>query len=174
MNVSTIIIVTMLIIASYFDRKKQIIPNTMIVIYSLIGIFYNLIFNTSYFWISCLNGVIAFLLSFVIYAVFLFIFKSNPIEPGDLKLIASLGFMLPLKQLLNTTIFAIFGQSVFYIIYLLVKAVQDRGYFISKYLQFGTVFLTKKVYYVDGQTKAPFVPFILIGYIFSLFFSIVK
>lgn len=174
MNISTLLIIVLLSIASYFDWKKQVIPNTLVVIYSLIGLLYNLIFNFPHFWMSCLNGCIAFFFSFVIYVVFLFIFKSNPIEPGDLKLIASLGFFLPLKQLLNTTIFAIFGQSIFYIGYLLVKAVQDRGYFISKYLQFGTACLTKKIEYIDGRTKAPFVPFILMGYIFSLFFSIIK
>jgi leader peptidase (prepilin peptidase)/N-methyltransferase len=137
---SNIFAVAILTVASFVDVQKKVIPNTLIIIGSVIGIVM-LFLNTEIAYISVLAAVV------VIGGIFLIIsfVTEGSFGMGDVKLIACLALFVGLEKLIGT-LFVSFIASGF----------------------IGLIFLIRSK--KNAKKELPFAPFLLLGLIVILLF----
>lgn len=137
---SNIIIIAILAVASLIDIRKKIIPDTLIIIGSIIGIVM-LFLNTEITYISVLAGVV------IVGGILLIIslVSEGALGMGDVKLIACLALFIGLEKLIGTLFVSFIASGLIGLIFLI---------------------RSKK----NAKKELPFAPFLLLGLlVISLF-----
>ena len=116
-----------LAIVTSIDIRYQLIPDEVHILIAILG-FINLLFNLSNFVSYILGALVGGGVFLVLGLLSLLIFKKEGMGFGDVKLMASLGFLFGLKNILVITLVSfVFGAIVGGII-LIVKKDETDGY----------------------------------------------
>lgn len=126
------IFIGILIIVSFIDIEHQIVPNSLVLLGLLLGIFSILIGVT----VKPLDGLIGFVIGagilFLIAVLGKLFMGVEGMGGGDIKLLGMIGLFLGWKMTLMTLLFSIYFGGIFAIILLLSKR-KKRG----EYIPFG-------------------------------------
>lgn len=149
-----LIIVIFIGLCSLVDIKKQKIPNYLIIIFSLIGIYLK-----EYSFI--INFLISILLLFILYKVEVF-------GAGDIKLIAVISGYLGLKHSMIIGFLSLFMASFYALFYLLKNKILYKR--MSYFFSYAKYSIKDKVLYkynggLKNSLSMVMSPFILLGYV---------
>ncbi len=143
------VIILMLLAAAIIDQKTHMIPNEIILtllgsgmLFLLIEFFYNRESFINMFRMACIGLLVCIVLFYILARL-----TRNGLGFGDVKLITSIGWMIGLAPTLFTVLFALILCS-FAAIFLLLKKKKSK------------------------KDRLAFAPFLFLGYIVTLLFSI--
>src|SRR5574344_250770 len=114
-------------LAFSIDFKYQLIPDETDIVIILCGVI-NLIFNLSNWWNFLLGAVIGGAIFYFLNLLALLIFKKEGMGFGDVKLMASLGFLFGIKNILVITLVSFIIGSIIGIIIMIIKRKEKEEY----------------------------------------------
>lgn len=114
-------------LAFSIDFKYQLIPDEVDVLIIICGII-NLVLNISNWWDYLLGAVIGGAIFYSLNLIALLILKKEGMGLGDVKLMAALGFLFGIKNILVITLVSFFIGAVIGIIVLIVKKKEKEEY----------------------------------------------
>lgn len=121
------ILISVLMIVFSIDYRFQLIPDEahiMIIILGFINFFINITFWKSYILGAILGGGIFYLISILS----LLIFKKEGMGFGDVKLMAALGFLFGIKNILVITLVSFFIGAIFGSILMILNRKKPNNY----------------------------------------------
>lgn len=121
------IIVAALAMETFVDIKYQLIPDETHIIILLAGIV-NFIFNINSWGDYLLGALVGGAIFWGINLIALLVLKKEGMGFGDVKLMASLGFMFGVKNILVIALVAFFAGAIVGIIILIIKRKQSGVY----------------------------------------------
>lgn len=144
--------IIMMIIGSFFDIKKRIIPNKIclsLLLITAIKLILIITININNNNFSFIHFFLSLFFALLITLIFLGVpyFINNSIGGGDLKLGCCLGLFLGFKQTASVLFISFLSCAIFAIIINIIK------------------YLTKK----PKAKTLPFAPFLLLGLLYTLF-----
>ena len=129
-NITTVIyFVTIfsLSIAFCIDFKYQLIPDEVSILIAICGIV-NIFFNISNWWSYLLGAVIGGAIFYSLNLIALIILKKEGMGLGDVKLMAALGLLFGIKNILVITLVSFMIGAVIGIIVMIVKRREKEEY----------------------------------------------
>ena len=121
------ILVIPLLLAFSIDYKYQLIPDETHIVILIVGII-NFILNINLWWDYLLGALIGGAIFFSLNLLALLIFKKEGMGFGDVKLMASLGFMFGIKYTLVITLVSFFLGAIVGGTLLIIKKKDADGY----------------------------------------------
>lgn len=121
------ITVSVLIIVFYIDFKYQLIPDEAHIALIIISAI-NIVFHANMWYDYLLGGLIGGLIFYILGQVALLIYKKEGMGFGDVKLMASLGFLFGIKNILVITLISFFIGAAVGIILLISKKKNKDSY----------------------------------------------
>lgn len=114
-------------IAFAIDFKYQLIPDEVSIVIAICGIV-NLFLNISNWWNYLLGAIIGGAIFYSLNLIALIILKKEGMGLGDVKLMASLGLLFGIKNILVITLISFFIGAVIGVIVLIVKRKEKEEY----------------------------------------------
>jgi len=140
-NLGNVTLITLLLIAAFYDVKEKRIPNLL----TFPVIFAGLIFNVA---MNGLNGVmVSFYGFFIGFAIFFIPFALGLMGGGDVKLMAAIGALMGWKFTVLSSLFSAIAGIVVVFLYLIYKK-RLFSYF-RKYFVAIARFVLNKFYFSD-------------------------
>lgn len=127
--ISYFILVSLLIITSFTDIKQQIVPNIIILICLISGLFFSLFGITINFLDAILGLIVGAGSLLIIGLISLLVLKKEGLGGGDIKLLGVIGLFIGWKMTLLTFLFSIYIGGIFSILLMLFK-IKERGEYI--------------------------------------------
>lgn len=121
------IITFALSLAFCIDLKYQLIPDEVHILITICGLV-NIIFEFSNWWNFLLGALIGGGIFYLLNLIALIILKKEGMGFGDVKLMASLGFMFGIKNILVITLVSFFIGAIIGIIVMIVKRKEKEEY----------------------------------------------
>lgn len=129
-NITTylyLIILFSLAMVVSIDIRFQLIPDESHIIILFAGII-NFFLNLENWWSYILGAIVGGLIFWLLNLIALIILKKEGMGFGDVKLMASLGFMFGIKNILVIALVAFFAGAIVGIIILIVKRKEGNAY----------------------------------------------
>lgn len=129
-NITTVIYfltIFSLSIAFCIDFKYQLIPDEVSILIAICGIV-NIFFNISNWWNYLLGAVIGGAIFYSLNLIALIILKKEGMGLGDVKLMAALGLLFGIKNILVITLVSFMIGAVIGIIVMIVKRKEKEEY----------------------------------------------
>lgn len=114
-------------LAFSIDFKYQLIPDEVDIVIGICGII-NLVLNVSNWWNYLLGAVIGGAIFYFLNLIALLILKKEGMGLGDVKLMAALGFLFGVKNILVITLVSFFIGAIIGIIVMIIKRKEKEEY----------------------------------------------
>lgn len=114
-------------LAFSIDFKYQLIPDEVDIVIGICGII-NLVLNMSNWWNYLLGAVIGGAIFYFLNLIALLILKKEGMGLGDVKLMAALGFLFGVKNILVITLVSFFIGAIIGIIVMIIKRKEKEEY----------------------------------------------
>lgn len=142
-NLSSLILIILILTASFFDVKEKRIPNFLTFPVMIIGLVLNIIMNG-------LNGVVFSFFGFIMGLIVFFIpFTLGFMGGGDVKLMASIGALKGFKFTMLSTLFSAIAGIIVVFAYLIYK--KKLFSYFRKYFVFVTQVFLRYVHFSDSS-----------------------
>lgn len=135
------IIIVALTIVFYVDIKYQLIPDETHIIILLAGLI-NFILNINNWWSYLLGAFVGGAIFWLLNLLTLAILKKEGMGFGDVKLMASLGFMFGIKGIIVIALIAFFIGAIVGVFILIIKRKEDSAYMpFGPFIALGAIIL---------------------------------
>lgn len=114
-------------LAFSIDFKYQLIPDEVDILIGICGII-NLVLNISNWWDYLIGAAIGGAIFYFLNLIALLILKKEGMGLGDVKLMAALGFLFGIKNILVITLVSFFIGAIIGIIVMIIKRKEKEEY----------------------------------------------